>query len=1843
MATFQHRKQLSRLDIAQPFQPQQPFTVENPHLFSPALASGNRHGFPMPLPSALQTPMQSSFFPIAPPGAPPRMGHRTHGSMAQLPLSNGPMTPLGRQDFASMQRLPQFTQPGGLAPGFVPRSRRTTSLSIGGPPKAPLGGPQRRPSPLPEQTPDGNVVHQNSEPKYKGKKIIVNIPKEVTEEEEQNHEETRSFFLRRPIPKTEVRVEELSVVPETTSCEEYPPQELRMEFPDSLDVFLPGQVAWDAYKRAVVDQRLKNLGFEDPGFNPINAMQHVPAIGTSTSSPADPNVLMYKLDKLQRSQSISNASSPVPRSLSSSPGGPIGQRFMYPEQDRSDYSGSPMPWGPGASRLHPHSQNLPAPVFPRTAESLISSPGISTSASSDVFRSSIPYTQSAFLVPGGTSVGSSRPSSRPDFTIGFGLDIPEEDEELEAEHGNPLSEVPVPRHDDVLNTLHPEIEDGEPESGQGSFTYEHSRHASHATVRNIRTSQAEAELRSTDIMDDSNKENIPSWRLQTAEQSITVPGRARVEERGTAEWTDSEDLVEDGSDAYENKSDSEWSNPSDEERHRRSHIKKGKRKSLSGDAASGIPRHIPEFPQPPDTADLYSGRLNSHPDDEVLSNPSEEAFESSPRARRPLPPIPGSRHPSGNIVPPHPVPTSAFHPKDGFVHSRSGSQIDPTRSTSLNPLAKPFVFGGVAAGSGNSNPPPRSESGSISSMQLHNRTPSFGRALNAAAKEFKPGSFTFRPPPGVPSISFPDPEQRRSLTSLPEPEEDGRALQGREKRMRRESDISSVSNNDVAVERPGQDNLATFKFPSQPNTPQKHADGPSIPVLHSRTPSTVNDVSEDVFNSVPIAQSPVIVTNDEVPPPRKVPAALFQSFVQTDSDGGLRSAGRSRLNSKDAFQDLSRRPSLDDRYVPSISRKASRLLQPANETTRHAPSFSRDSVSSAAPLAPASLNRVEDIIGGKMEELKKSIVTSLSDSASLFNASALSTISNRLASIIEIHLSKHGISLRDGRQIGDQGDADLEAIREVLEDGHAQILAKLDASLSTTREQSPRRSLSPLPLDRSPRQLEEAIQRAIVPVVVSANQVASRLEALEAAGRGLSDEQREIALHDVMGVIIPRLEELRAEPIDFEYLTAKLSSAVRPHIHELIDLTSDKKETATLIVQHLAPVLQTLASATRGVDIEMLTSHISNELNRLAPVLDNHIVKEEVADLVVERLDARLSVRDRSHSPEVISSKISEVVTSNVRFLQPLIEQCQSAVQTLTEKSSRTQEVQANLAMSLQDLPASVQTNASILLGLEKNLAGLVQAGASTSEHLTHLSDSMSKLDDLVVGQGSLAAELQNVSGLQAKLGSQLLALPNTMSSAFEGLQASVAELIDLQRSQSSTETHKALLEANIDLQAQLEKLREQLMSTSSQKDALSRKLETHEQENSNLHSSLEAVCRKNKDLEVEISVSGSRASELEEALSAALSRLKASDVTTQTDKERINQLETATRELSSEKGSLKSKVDSLERQNEWAIRDLESVKRELAHVQRDRDNLASQQDYLEDLRRNSEQLDNLAKLITSGENRELEDLRRQRDRAKILEGEHAALQKRHKEQETKLSTLERGSLSMRQNVADANKRCVDLEHVVQDKQSQIAALTTRLEHLEVIESQQRAQISLMKSEREEVEAALRSEQTRVQQAQEEAEALREQLSKAQASLNEVKNTSVDTWRGQVTNGTLPRSESRLNAVPAPSRTPTPTATPVKLMSRQASSAYTPSIRSPPNSTSVSNTSTWDSMHAPPRSAEGTSTRDSMHAPRPTSVIARPSDHRVSSISSINRKSVASPIPSVVSVAPSQHDDGWWS
>ena len=261
-------------------------------------------------------------------------------------------------------------------------------------------------------------------------------------------------------------------------------------------------------------------------------------MASQISSPADPALLFFKLNKLQQSQNASTTNS-----LSTSPQPPV------------NLSPSPNQLPPRLQQnRHGHSISLAQP----SSHSPLYNPSgafnpfgpTATLGSDQVFNRTSPGPASAPLevihAPQGrvpTNVATlappttlSRPESRPDFLRGFGVDIPEEEE--------PEEEAPVtePVLDDGTEAAAADttIASGEGTEQEGLSTVAQSRVHS----RHVSKLSAALSLRSVGGMLDESTEVIRDGELpiRTPEGEPDVVDLDADEEEAVGEWTGSEDL-----------------------------------------------------------------------------------------------------------------------------------------------------------------------------------------------------------------------------------------------------------------------------------------------------------------------------------------------------------------------------------------------------------------------------------------------------------------------------------------------------------------------------------------------------------------------------------------------------------------------------------------------------------------------------------------------------------------------------------------------------------------------------------------------------------------------------------------------------------------------------------------------------------------------------------------------------------------------------------------------------------------------------------------------------------------------------------------------------------------------------------------------------------------------------------------------------------------------------------------------------------------------------------------------------------------------------------------------------
>ncbi|KDQ54973.1 hypothetical protein JAAARDRAFT_356270 [Jaapia argillacea MUCL 33604] len=749
-----------------------------------------------------------------------------------------------------------------------------------------------------------------------------------------------------------------------------------------------------------------------------------------------------------------------------------------------------------------------------------------------------------------------------------------------------------------------------------------------------------------------------------------------------------------------------------------------------------------------------------------------------------------------------------------------------------------------------------------------------------------------------------------------------------------------------------------------------------------------------------------------------VPAGLFKALVNSATEERTRRGVRSRLSSREIFDHVPR-PSLDDTNVTSIARKVSRSRLVSNpvrpegslsdsESVRiHRPRRSslpalhsaENSSISGISLPPISTitkpdeaqsleERFESILDEKMEVLRRDLLEYRHSAGDQGVNASMEAMMTEVVSLFRAQLQESAARGLEDSQMDARGELDFQVIKDIIDQGHAdaRVIIQRDLAQIVEHIQSHLRD-SPGHLSDATSLMEELSNRMVNTVVGAVSQLAARLESIGNL-RSTPSVDREAIVHDMLAVLSPHLAALRPEPVDYDNLTARLTQAVKPHISQLIDLASDKRETAGLIVERLLPILPSLSSTAPELDTDALVSQMAAEMRRIVSPIDTHEIKEQVSDLVVERLDARLSVRDRAFNVDNIATRISENIAQTLEPLREALKTLGSFPQGQQLLSAQNQDLLAkhnDLVAITSSLPSQFAATTEGLQAAQSNLRNEILRLPTDESLAKALQPILSGMEGLIDDQKSFAVLSGELSEVRQDFTTRLDALPQILSAPTKALHDSFAEFASRAVSKQDLEEMRRLMTTNAELQVQLAKARGAHGQVRVEKDNLIEEMRTIDAANEAHSKSVET-----------------RASELEEALSQALDRLKASDVATQSHQEHINALEKSNRDLATEKERLKTKIDALELKSALALRDAEVVSQSLSQLRKEHEELRSQQSHWDDLRRASEQIENLTLLVSRADNEEVTELKRIRDRSKLMEGEYAALQKRYKEQESK-------------------------------------------------------------------------------------------------------------------------------------------------------------------------------------------------------------------------------------------------
>ncbi|KAI0684660.1 hypothetical protein C8T65DRAFT_748567, partial [Cerioporus squamosus] len=275
-----------------------------------------------------------------------------------------------------------------------------------------------------------------------------------------------------------------------------------------------------------------------------------------------------------------------------------------------------------------------------------------------------------------------------------------------------------------------------------------------------------------------------------------------------------------------------------------------------------------------------------------------------------------------------------------------------------------------------------------------------------------------------------------------------------------------------------------------------------------------------------------------------------------------------------------------------------------------------------------------------------------------------------------------------------------------------------------------------------------------------------------------------------------------------------------------------------------------------------------------------------------------------------------------------------------------------------------------------------------------------------------------------------------------------------------------------------------------------------------------------------------------------------------------------------------------------------------------------------DELRRATEQIETLTTLVGQFDNEEIRELRRIRDRSKVLEGEHSALQRRMKEYENKAASHEKIVQTSRQSLLQARQRAEEWEKRAKEAESGRQKVQMQLDEAEQTISRVETEFALAKLHLDERDNEERSDKERQSQMLDQIATLEAQVARLQAEVDKAKKSSTVLQPQPVAryqNGKthpLPRPDSRASTIYDRSRAGTPKA---------QHNGTTNDVR----------------VATPPQP----SVRDSIHAPwkQPAAIPTFTPKSRYNTPPNWRGFRAPSPSPSVVSAVPTQGEDGWWS
>jgi hypothetical protein len=664
-----------------------------------------------------------------------------------------------------------------------------------------------------------------------------------------------------------------------------------------------------------------------------------------------------------------------------------------------------------------------------------------------------------------------------------------------------------------------------------------------------------------------------------------------------------------------------------------------------------------------------------------------------------------------------------------------------------------------------------------------------------------------------------------------------------------------------------------------------------------------------------------------------VPAGLFKNMPGVDAESGRPSRAPGPYDLSDDRSDVS----LDDSSMPAISGKIGRrAVMPEdldasegsedeyelnNSEERDAQSTATSAGSPESRMAKSSYmqpeiasysqglrleERLEAILCQKIDELRRDL--SVQRGEGHYISTSTDELVREAMAMFRTQLWDSASKAMDDSVKDAAGEMDFSMIQEIVEQGHEEsrkrIHEDLDSLLRNVRNSGQ--------VDVPVHEILEELQQLKSKLVSSNEAFGRQLNAISEVTHLQDNKQdREGLIVDLLAALTPHLAAIRSEPIDYDGLTQQLSQAVKPHIIQLIDLASDKRETAGLIVAQLTPILEDLETGITSSQTANLVSEITASVNRAIAPIDTYAIKEQVADLVVERLDSRLATRDND-----VAINFKEIKGKMGESLVPLVGRfdfLDTALKNLSSGQNEVAEVAKVLTskndVSKQQLEEVIERLKDIIKSSAESNIRQTHRDKEMDNRLQVLAQVQNSVSSLVSDQEGSTKAQEEILALNREIRSGVNAIPDIVSS----LGSSDAKHDDivsrLKAIESASQETRKFVSQISDLQNQLQKARSQHGQARVQCETTNGKLQAKENECDELRARIADMQAAALKRDEEVAALKERDADHERAMQSALDRLKASDVSSQSQKERLSQLEKENRELSREKVHVQSKV----------------------------------------------------------------------------------------------------------------------------------------------------------------------------------------------------------------------------------------------------------------------------------------------------------------------------------------------